>query len=446
MTVYTARGTTEDQPLSSFQFLAPWSPIPSDAKNITVLVHGFNVSESEATTKTFPTWFKRLYWSGHQVLDAQNHAYVVGVSWPGDRGTLPPAYYVPNEFNAFRTGVPFARLINQISNGGTRQISVFAHSMGNLVVNSALLRAESGEVNADDVIPNGTIRNYVMNEAAVAAEAFSATYAASQDEANAFLQHAQDYGYPDDQLWQNQWANMNAGQPCVLDGPTGACNPDYTNLTNWNTTLNASNYVTRPLPNYTLRWGQARPSTGLPDTDTSSTPRRGPWLGLFQRNPSRTRMVNTFNTGDNALNAAWATAQVRQKPYAGVLGLAGDNASTQYWASLTGTDGSQEYLWGGNCSGQPVSCQHANVIRQWAELTYWYPALSGAAGSRLLYVNGVTNIDLSLYGPPADGIVTTAINTLLQGMPETQSHSYLVMRPFASVYGAYQQIRQSLEQ
>ena len=66
--------------------LSQWStPIPAETRALTVLVHGFNVNRQQATEEFFPTYFKRLYWTGLPVMAAQDHAHVVGIDWPGNQ-------------------------------------------------------------------------------------------------------------------------------------------------------------------------------------------------------------------------------------------------------------------------------------------------------------------------------------------------------------------------
>src|SRR5262249_10300249 len=115
-----------------------------------------------------------------------------------------PAFYFPwDEFHAFQTGIPLSRLLTSLSNGGDRIIDVVAHSLGNLVVNSAIAYG-------DDM--NNVVRRYVMNQAAVPAEAFAFDY---QDDAR-MAAKAADQGYgghppfgPADQRWIDEWQEMN---------------------------------------------------------------------------------------------------------------------------------------------------------------------------------------------------------------------------------------------
>ncbi|HEX5423969.1 MAG TPA: alpha/beta hydrolase [Candidatus Acidoferrales bacterium] len=242
------------------KIFSPFSPsgwdIPTAAQTLVVLVHGYDVGDSEAQTKFFPTYFKRLYWAGHDVLLAQNNTHTVGLAWPGDIDA--PLEFAPDEFSALQSGVPLAKWLSDQSLAYNRKIQIIAHSLGNMVVNSALSRPE---------IQGAAITTYLMNEAAVPAEAFYSTYPSDQ----AFDQHALDYGWSDtgqppvDKQWQDQWDQINQGIPLTGCDNGNLC-PTYDYLNQWNATLSAPSYVTSPAPQYFLRWNQER-SGGVPDNE-----------------------------------------------------------------------------------------------------------------------------------------------------------------------------------
>jgi hypothetical protein len=152
----------------------PWAPLPqgeewASFKIVNVFVHGYAVSESDALGSAFPTWFKRLYWVGHPVLHEQG-AHTIGISWPGDIPgvALDRLYYPEDEFSAFQAGIPVGRFLAQIRNSLRPQqsIDIFAHSLGNLVVNWALTSLPPAGGSAAAI-------TYVMNDAAVPSEAFT---------------------------------------------------------------------------------------------------------------------------------------------------------------------------------------------------------------------------------------------------------------------------------
>ena len=301
-------------------------------------------------------------------------------------------------------------------------------------MNSALQR-----VGTADGFPDGVVTTYVMNDAALPAEVFSNGYIPSADENSFFLSHAQANGYPDDQVWQKEWSDMQQGLPLVLCGLQPCI--DFTNLNNWNNTLSSPSYTTIPKPQYFCRWRQQRPTGGLPDSAPPGNPnsttcdeQRGPWRGFFQANLAHTKIVNTFNPGDGVLLQAWAREQKGLHGNKNFLSIAStllsaiglnekaDDSSTQYWASFPFVDGSQESLWSGGT--------HSNLIRQWGELAYWFPSLSHAAGTRDLSALGIVSQSFAAVAPAAPGL--TDLSNI------TTSHTYLYDMPYSHVYSAFQ--------
>jgi len=426
MTVETVRSSAGNTPLS-YPTLdsGGWEDIPSAAQTLVLLVHGYGVSDEDATQQFFPMYFKRLYWAGHPVLMAQNNTQTVGFAWRGDISIL-GSEFPPNEFSALESGVPLATWLTDQALLYNRKIQIIAHSLGNMVVNSALMRPEAlGALN------QRAITSYLMNEAAIPAEAFDPNYQPDAGENAVFDQNAVTYGWSDnpaqspiDSVWQVQWAQATAA-----------------NQQEWTNTLSAAGYVTSPQPIYQLRWGQQRPSSGIPDTAPfNSTPQRGSWRGIFATNLSLPGLaiINTYNGSDSILAETWALAQIHQKPFSGALNFFSDNAMIQYWAALTNTDGGQEILWGTACSSIS-NCQHSNIIRQWAELAYWFPSRSDAAGTRALtLLPRSSNIDFTGYAPPPSNL---PVNQIWESGP----HSYLRVSPYPSVFPAWQQIATQLK-
>ena len=118
-------------------------------RTVTVAVHGFAVDDASATTGTYPTLFKHLYWSGLPVLFDETQlrqaqaTQVVGVLWPGNLGPFGVSYFPGDEFNAFQTGVPLGAFLEDRKALG-QSLNIVAHSLGNLAVNSAITRAPNG--------------------------------------------------------------------------------------------------------------------------------------------------------------------------------------------------------------------------------------------------------------------------------------------------------------
>jgi hypothetical protein len=171
-----------DRPMAEFVPVGGWSPIPTAAKRLTVLVHGFNVDFAGSLGFT-KTWSKRLYWTGHPVLRRQgtdwrqadqggvevDGAHVITLSWPGNENVVLDAgagiRFPAAEFRGFESGVAAARFLAMLKNGSPdRTLNVIAHSLGNLVINNALRRPEIGGSHVVD--------RYIMHDAAVTSDAF----------------------------------------------------------------------------------------------------------------------------------------------------------------------------------------------------------------------------------------------------------------------------------
>lgn len=423
MTVVSNRPAIGFDPLPAFSVDPAWRSVPSNARRVTVLVHGFAVSHDEVTRNFFPGFFRRLYWAGHPVMERQDNgsgpAHTVGVSWPGNEGGLPQVFFPEDEFNALRTGVPLGTLLEQLKAGAPgRTLNVFAHSLGNMAVNSALM-----------VAPDHTVSAYVMNEAAVAAEAFNSQYTPSPDDLARFGGQAQQYGWSSnlallDARWATEWASIQTGAPFV--GPEDT--PTYTYRNQWNSYTFHSQLAQPPL--YELRWRQQRPVGWRPaDAPTGPLPQRGAWRGLFARNADRvSRMVNSVNSGDSVLSIGWALMQQLQKPNTGALGFGADDASVSYWGRLPKTSETWDNLF-------PVrDAASANAMRQWSELAHWFPSLSGPAG---LSVPGLA----SLSDPTNQRPVITEDFT---SYSNSWGHSYLLEQPYASVASAFRTLASHL--
>src|SRR5262249_31576580 len=82
-------------------------------------------------------------------------------------GQITDGFYFPDdEFKALQSGVPLADLFVRLSKHNN-QTFLIAHSLGNMIVNSALARPE---------VSPGMVSKYIMNEAAVPAEAFASNF------------------------------------------------------------------------------------------------------------------------------------------------------------------------------------------------------------------------------------------------------------------------------
>jgi hypothetical protein len=418
LSVFNARRSSDFRPAPRSRLLPGWSDIPTDATDITVLVHGFNVTLAQALEEYFPSYFKRLYWVGTPVLSRQGdrsigYAHTVAFTWPGNQGIAFPGpidellLFPEDEFHALQTGIPLrSLLLSMATSHPRRRLRIIAHSLGNMVVNSALM----------DPQMDGVVDTYVMNDAALPADSFDAHYAYSPAEREEFERHAAAYGYPDDAVWQDEWRDMNAGRPFVALEP-GRLLPDHTDLDKWRTLMNTFiNPALFPKPEYHWRWRQNRSAHTMPEGVAHSQSGRGPWRAYFADNLARTRIINTYNETDRVLGIGWTILQRAQKPNIGPAGIFRDNRKVQFWGLLRDAGADQEYLWDFRGS-------HAHQIRQWAELAHWFPALANATGRQLQ--PGMENRNVTSYG----------------GGEAVESHTFMTSAPFPSVWGAFEVYR-----
>jgi hypothetical protein len=505
---YSARESDPPDPV-----MAPvngWSnSLPSNA-NVTVLVHGFAVSEDNGLTSFIPKYVKRLYWSGHQVLPAQNYpgtdqtyanatVYTVGLLWHGDFKKVIPGtdglFFPDDEFRALQSGVPFAAFFNQLK-ASSNTTTVIAHSLGNMAVNSALTRP--------NLLP-GAVKQYMMNDAAVPLEAFTTSDVFATDpqippgseqfQANIFKQnrkifmqgHLAQEGFPDDGIWNNllqqilplPFTNCINGQVC-LDTAHGV----FDNF-----------YNARPIADrnthYVTRWRKQRPGKVAPPNDSSL--QTGPWNGFFANNLNLTDMYNSFNVGDCVLNNPWFANELFQKPDRGPLASISDtayvfshrnggpfpvdkhtNASDNDPDTVhSSTDSLDNQSWLNLEPPFPSVLlgdfnSHYGIHRQWTELAYWYPAGSAPVGvsdgnltdqtvvfkdgNHVLNFTGVGELDSGAcftqdtFATDAPGAQLDAISFLTGLGSHTETHSYMLDKPFWQTWWAYKQYFFKLDQ
>lgn len=162
-------------------------------KNV-IFIHGFKSDFTGAIEFQSET-FKRLYHSG-------SNALFTGVHWHGNEGLFAGINYWDNVENAFYTADDFAVLVNGIS--GSKVI--VAHSLGNMVVGSAI--QDFGM----------QFNKYFMLNPAVALEAYQATATNPNEMHNPdwddyyFGAPSTDYGIQDGRkLWSTEWYNFFNG-------------------------------------------------------------------------------------------------------------------------------------------------------------------------------------------------------------------------------------------
>jgi transglutaminase-like putative cysteine protease len=394
--------------------------VPEKLDRVTVLMHGFNVAPQEARQGRFFPMFKRLYWAGHRMHRRQGspergYAHTIGIMWPGDESTCgicpnESVYYPEDEFHALESGVPVARLLGCIRpnrDGSRPQVHVVAHSLGNMTMHSALQRLGR----------SGVVQKYAMYDAALAAETLDRNYTPDTNENLLFSTHAGFNGYPDDIPWRAGWLTIST-LPALRAF--------------WNLQLSNMNADVQPRPTYDLRWRQVRPFEITNSAASGSTPARGDWRGFFAPNVTRTTLINAFNEEDDVTGTIWNAMQLAQKPNFFFLGLGSDTFLTQFWARIPGTDREEESIWapypGRQCVDTidpPDARRHGNLLRQWAELAHWFPSRSRAI-SRLAQsaVSPSNNLNFTQWGD-------------MLPHQSTASHSYLMVRKFSEVWGAY---------
>jgi hypothetical protein len=150
----------------------------------------------------------------------------------------------------------------------------------------------------------------------------------------------------------------------------------------------------------------------------------GSWRALFASNAAKMRIHNLYNSTDEALVlhplAPWFVSQVIQKPY--IVG--NDDEFSQFWKNLYHTNVDEErYLWPGE-----ITQKERDLIRLWAELSYWFQPLSRGAGAALIaYLGDANNEDFTDVG--GDG-----------GLLSYPSHTYLTSAPYQQVFRLWRSI------
>ena len=159
-----------------------------------VFLHGYNVNGQEARGWQ-SAMFKRLFWSGSK-------ARFYGVTWYGWDSQLAgvtPNFHV-NVQHAFATAPD---LKSFLYNNVFGEVTIAAHSLGNMIVSAMLTD------NADGWDNSGKIKNYFMLDAAVASEAYG--FADDPEDLPAIelnvvpeMTHP-DWNDYDKRLWSSEW-------------------------------------------------------------------------------------------------------------------------------------------------------------------------------------------------------------------------------------------------
>jgi pimeloyl-ACP methyl ester carboxylesterase len=434
---YTARQPDTDVPRSQLELELGWAPLPAQTSqtrpNVTLLVHGFNVGHQSALENFIPTAAKRLYWGGHPILPRQrDYHHVVGVTWTGDvvmgLARHPGLFFIEDEFRALQTGIPLSRFLAQVRERyPNSRVTVVAHSLGNMVVNSALTR-----------LPVGTVDTTVMVNAAVTSEAFDGAYSPSDVDRVGFIEGiggAESAGFPSDAMWEREWQEIlnNPDTPCQ-DCPVEL--PPYREwkqyVTEWlGPEVAASDDSLGQL--YARRW-----RTGIGQS---------PWRGLFASNRQRTKLVNFFNSTDQVFRVGdsipfiWQSSQLFQKPSAGGTGYIGlsEGLERRFWRTLPHQTAENIAVLGGISATEmrawpelahwfrepnalpALTNEPSSVVRRWAELAFWFQTVASAAGNTSLTPAGVFSCDYTAVGGANGNPLSLTSHTYLTNLHSWQT-------------------------
>ena len=156
-TTFDETTASTETPNDGFTFNAP----SDETQTALVFVHGSNIAYDRALANG-ETMFKRLWWQGYKgrfVLFYWN-------TLVGTFGGAMPAHYNYNEYRAFKYGLALKNYVaNGLPSGYTK--NVVGHSMGNMVVASALYPRGTA--------PGMTCQNVIFMQAAVPASLFDSS-------------------------------------------------------------------------------------------------------------------------------------------------------------------------------------------------------------------------------------------------------------------------------
>ncbi len=142
-------------------------PDPTEDKNLILFVHGWRMGMVDYQNFS-DTMFKRLYWQGY-------HGRFAALRWPtlsADDYWLPLLDYTTynsSEFIAWRSGAGVSSYLTHLKQRFPNyNLNVCAHSMGNVVMASALkAQLAAGQTN---------VHNYVLMQAAVPASCYDTSF------------------------------------------------------------------------------------------------------------------------------------------------------------------------------------------------------------------------------------------------------------------------------
>ena len=341
----------------------------SDGRQV-VYVHGFNVPEQKSRGE-IATAFKRLWQS-------RSKAMFTGVSWYGDQaysGLLGTSLdYYSNVRNAFLTAPALASAVANLP--GAHKV-VIAHSLGNMVVSSAIVDCGM------------SVEKYFAIDAAVAMEAYDGSI-----KDLGIVNPNADYpfqGWPnyDQRLWSTEWYQLfDSG-----DGRHGLTWRDrFDAIPNFYNFYSSGEEVLENPPGY-----QQLPSLGKEWIWVTQEMRKGTglndWLGHFW-------LMDSHPEAGWALNKDWYILDPEQPD---------SNPRPRYPSEATTNDISDDALRAdpfcrafndSNLNGAGGSAEATNIQVRAEMLGVGLPALSHAAGANIVSVFGNGhNFDLNSIDP-----------------------------------------------
>ncbi len=313
-----------------------------------VFVHGYNVNPEQARGWNCEM-FKRLFWSGSK-------AKFYGVTWYGSETQIAFANvatdYQANVDNAFATAQSLAQFIDGL--GGN--VTIAAHSLGNMLVGSAMHDWQAAGIS-----------NYFMVDAAVPKEAYDSAEEQLATQTTWGMDHPDWSNYPR-RLWCSDWHKLfpgsdNRSRLTWKNRLQGISNVFNFYSTGEEVLANPADAPTVPTSS-TEVWNNQERMKGRMETGQVLSSNYGGW-----------RFTNYYNEGQvyypqipPAQTASITDAELNQQPF--------------FWPGPAELHGAN-----GNNYASPQ--QHRNTL-----LSEMVPALSFAAGANPVIRFGTRNVNM----------------------------------------------------
>jgi hypothetical protein len=156
-------GVLNGNPATGLVGSSAYDDFSRDDREYIVFVHGWNV-DPFMRVRFADTAFKRLYWQGYH---GRFGAFTWNAQYTGGRD-YDTQNFDRSELEAWRAAAPLRALLTRLNQQYPGEVSVMAHSQGNIVTSEALrLEAER-----TDAPPVRIVKTYVAMQAASPAEAY----------------------------------------------------------------------------------------------------------------------------------------------------------------------------------------------------------------------------------------------------------------------------------